>query len=68
MTVQELFKKGQSDAMRTPNPNCPGCRAYTRHTDEEMKKYHPYAGHGYIRGQGWSHPDLDPEKGGKAPR
>lgn len=39
--------------------NCPACAAGTYHTQQEFKDFHPLAGHGYTREQGWSHPDLE---------
>ena len=44
----------------TPQALCPACIAKLRHTPEDWKN-HPYAGHGYQSGQGWSHPDLEEE-------
>ena len=38
---------------------CPACTAKCLHTSEDWK-LHPYAGHGYASGQGWTHPDLAP--------
>jgi len=45
---------------RTPNPNCPACRDYLRHTPEEMREFHPLAGHGYSPETGWTDPGLAP--------
>src|SRR4030095_1940644 len=39
--------------------NCPSCAAKRTHTPEDWA-LHPYAGHGYAQGQGWTHPDLNP--------
>lgn len=41
------------------NP-CPACESQRVHTAEEWKN-HPFAGHGYVREQGWTHPDLEIE-------
>jgi hypothetical protein len=38
---------------------CPACENKRVHTPEDWK-HHPYAGHGYQDGQGWSHRDLEP--------
>jgi len=37
--------------------NCPACTAKCLHAPEDWAQ-HPYAGHGYASGQGWTHPDL----------
>lgn len=42
---------------RTANPNCPACRQGRFH-EGEWRVFHPYAGHGYTKEQGWTHPDL----------
>jgi hypothetical protein len=39
---------------------CPACENKRPHSPEEWKN-HPYAGHGYQDGQGWSHRDLEPK-------
>jgi len=36
---------------------CPACTEKRVHATEDWKQ-HPYAGHGYVSGQGWTHPDL----------
>ena len=36
---------------------CPACTEKRVHATEDWKQ-HPYAGHGYVKGQGWTHPDL----------
>jgi len=38
---------------------CPACADKRLHTLEDWAQ-HPYAGHGYVAGQGWTHPDLIP--------
>lgn len=38
--------------------DCPACWARRLHAPEDWAHHHPYAGHGYQSGQGWSHPDL----------
>ena len=38
---------------------CPACTEKRVHANEDWK-LHPYAGHGYASGQGWTHPDLEP--------
>jgi hypothetical protein len=43
-------------------PDCPACEAQRVHTTAERMRFHPYAGHGYIEGQGWSLPELDPKR------
>jgi hypothetical protein len=47
---------------RTPNLACPGCIEGRLHSEEEFEAFHPYARHGFWKGQGWSHPDLEPTK------
>lgn len=44
-----------------PETNCPACNdpRRPRHTEADWT-HHPYRGHGFAAGQGWSHPDLDP--------
>jgi hypothetical protein len=44
---------------RTPNPDCPACALKTVHTPDDWKEFHPFTGHGYTRGVGWSHPDIE---------
>lgn len=39
--------------------NCPACAAGTYHTQKEFKTFHPLAGHGFTREQGWTHPNLE---------
>jgi len=36
---------------------CPACAVKRLHASEEWE-WHPYARHGYVTGQGWTHPDL----------
>ncbi len=36
---------------------CSACAAKRTHTPDDWA-LHPYAGHGYAQGQGWTHPDL----------
>jgi hypothetical protein len=43
---------------RTPAKGCIACETRTRHTPEQMKEFHPYAGHGMTIEGGWTHPDL----------
>ena len=40
---------------------CPACESKRLHTPEDWAQ-HPYAGHGYVPGHGWTHPDLEPVK------
>ena len=40
---------------------CPACESKRLHAPEDWAR-HPYAGHGYASGQGWTHPDLEPVK------
>jgi hypothetical protein len=40
------------------NPNCPACRAGRLPSPDEVREFHPLAGHGYTREQGWSHPEA----------
>lgn len=44
------------DILRTPNVNCPACKNKRMHNKVEWAKYHPFAGHGYNKEQGWSYP------------
>lgn len=37
---------------------CPACTARRFHTDKERADFHPLAGHGYTKEQGWTHPDA----------
>lgn len=39
--------------------NCPACESKRLHGPIDWAQ-HPYAGHGYVSGQGWTHPDLAP--------
>jgi hypothetical protein len=56
---------------------CPACNKRP-HTAEDLKQFHPlagprltpeqwkelpFAGHGFVKGQGWSHPVLEAEAG-----
>jgi hypothetical protein len=41
--------------------NCHACAAKRLHEPSDWA-LHPYAGHGFQKGQGWSHPDLNPAK------
>lgn len=45
------------DAHSTSVPNCPACEFLRLHTLEDWK-HHRFAGHGYFKGIGWSHPEL----------
>ncbi len=36
----------------TFNPNCPSCKAYKVHVEDDWKMYHPEAGNGYSREHG----------------
>lgn len=47
---------------RTPNPACHACILQARHTKFCWAEFHPYAGHGYTKERGWSHPDLEPKQ------
>ena len=38
---------------------CPACANKRLHAPEDWAQ-HPYAGHGFAAGQGWTHPDLEP--------
>lgn len=46
---------------RTPNKHCGSCSQGRRHPLVDLQMFHPYAGHGFQIGQGWSHPDLAKE-------
>ncbi len=39
--------------------NCPACASKRLHAPGDWSQ-HPYAGHGFASGQGWTHPDLAP--------
>jgi hypothetical protein len=41
----------------TEKSRCPACTEKRLHATADWS-HHPYAGHGYQNGQGWSHPDL----------
>jgi len=43
---------------RTPNPKCPACINKRFHEAPGLDAYHPLAGHGFIKEQGWTHPSL----------
>jgi hypothetical protein len=45
--------------LRNPcfNPQCPACIVRRLHTEEEWK-LHPFAGHGFTKEQGYTHPRL----------
>lgn len=49
------------DILRTPHPDCPACRHFRLHSDDEQRAFHPMAGHGYAKEVGWTHPDLEPK-------
>jgi hypothetical protein len=55
---------GNSTVARTPAPGCPACAPgrCRRHTAYERSTWHLYAGHGYTKESGWTHPDLEPHK------
>lgn len=36
------------------NPNCPACKTGKQHTEDEWKAFHPLAGHGFTKEQGFS--------------
>ena len=38
---------------------CPACESKRLHGPIDWAQ-HPYAGHGYVPGHGWTHPDLAP--------
>lgn len=52
------------DRPRDPSfrPDCPACDGERLHTVDERMRFHPFAGHGYSEGQGWSTPELDPKR------
>ena len=35
-----------SDVIRTPNPDCPACRASKAHSESEWERFHPKRGTG----------------------
>ena len=39
-------------------PICPACVEKRQHKPEELSQFHPWAGHGFVRELGWSHPDV----------
>lgn len=43
---------------RTPNLQCPACNVGRRHAQEEVRQFHPFAGHGFNKEQGWSSEEL----------
>jgi hypothetical protein len=49
------------DILRTPAPGCQDCEARRLHSKENWAKYHPLAGHGYLREKGWTY-DQDTGK------
>jgi hypothetical protein len=42
--------------------NCPACTAKRLHEPSDWA-LHPYAGHGFVKEQGWTHPDLTSSAG-----
>lgn len=50
----------------TMNSLCPACEAHRRHTLEDWQAHHPYATHGYVLEQGWTHEDLTEQKKAEA--
>lgn len=40
------------------NKYCPDCIAKTWHSLFNRIKYHPLAGHGFNKEQGWTHPEA----------
>lgn len=52
------FESPQTIA-RTPNPDCLACQTGKRHSKGETAIFHPFAGHGFTKEKGWSHPDLE---------
>ncbi len=41
------------------NEACNACRERRVHTPAEWSEFHPFAGHGYTEGVGWSDPALE---------
>jgi hypothetical protein len=56
------------EPIRTPAPGCPACEGKRIHTPAERAQFHPFAGHGFARGQGWSHPELDDQRRAQQPQ
>jgi len=46
---------------RTPNNLCPACRNKRLHEQSERTKYHPLAGEGFTKEQGWTNKLKDGE-------
>lgn len=38
---------------------CPACAEHRMHTVREWRDHHPYAGHGYQEGQGFTKPPAE---------
>jgi hypothetical protein len=62
--LQKRIMKSPNDLTvnRTPAKGCYACETRTRHTPEQLKTYHPFAGHGMTLEGGWSHPELGEKK------
>ena len=39
-------------------PTCAACTDKRQHTPEEWRQFHPWAGHGFVKQLGWSHPEV----------
>jgi hypothetical protein len=50
---------GNGTVARTPNIQRLACLGKHRHEAIDWS-LHPYAGHGYTKESGWTHPDLEP--------
>jgi len=44
--MSNLTNKGIPLIKHSSNPDCPACMDNKEHTEEEIRKYHPLAGHG----------------------
>lgn len=60
--LQRFAEARRRLVLATPTPDCPGCVEKRLHTADEKKKFHPFTGHGMMKGQGYSHPDLTPKE------
>jgi hypothetical protein len=52
--LQEFADARRLTVMARPAPGCSACEYRRLHTPVELAAFHPLAGHGYQKEQGWS--------------